>query len=88
MFAFKFKKPDLLGWILITLLLLLGVHLTAPENLTVLLYKFTMLTAAVVVFYWISGGLQKLLPNAGAAIEGWWRIVIIAVGVLATALAI
>ena len=45
------------AWLWITLLLLAAIAVTAPQQLTVSLYKLSLITSAAWVGYWIDRGL-------------------------------
>lgn len=57
----RINPPRLSGWLLITLALLLAVWVVAPQQLPVSLYKFSLVTLAAVVGYWID---RSLFPYA------------------------
>lgn len=51
------RLPRLSGWLLITLLLSICVALIAPHQLPVSLYKFSLVSLAAVVGYWLDRSL-------------------------------
>lgn len=86
---FTFKKPELLTWIIVTVFLLAVLYYSAPQNLPVLQYKFSMLTLAVIWFYWVGNTLvDTYVPDNQPQLEAILRTAIICFGVLAAALAI
>ena len=57
----ELKPPRLMGWLLISLALLVAVWALAPQQLPVSLYKLSLVTLAAVVGYWLD---RSLFPYA------------------------
>ena len=57
----KFALPRMSGWLLIVVALMAAVWLLAPHQLTVSLYKLSLVTLAAVVGYWLD---RSLFPYA------------------------
>ena len=57
----RLQAPRLSGWLLMTLVLLIGVWAIAPQQLPVSLYKLSLVTLAAVVGYWLD---RSLFPYA------------------------
>lgn len=55
------RLPRLSGWLLITIALLVSVWAIAPHQLPVSLYKFSLVSMAAVVGYWLD---RSLFPYA------------------------
>ena len=55
------QAPRLTDWTLVTLVLLLGLALMAPEQLQIVLYKAGLVTLGAVLAYWID---RSLFPYA------------------------
>ncbi len=55
------RLPRLSGWLLITILLMVSVWAIAPHQLAVSLYKFSLVSLAAVVGYWLD---RSLFPYA------------------------
>lgn len=55
------RLPRLSGWTLITIFLMSGIWLLAPQQLPVSLYKLSLVTLAAVVGYWLD---RSLFPYA------------------------
>lgn len=55
------RLPRLSGWLLITVLLMASVWAIAPHQLAVSLYKFSLVSLAAVVGYWLD---RSLFPYA------------------------
>lgn len=64
------KKIRMLEWMVVTLLLTLIIYIMAPHQLTVSLYKLSLVTAAAVVAYWLD---RSLFPYARPDQFGRWR---------------
>lgn len=86
MLKVKFRKPDLIGWVAITLLLLLAVGWVAPQNLPVVLYKVCLMTLAFVLGYWLSSALLKMTGSIDDGVEALVRVIIIAAVMIGMAL--
>jgi hypothetical protein len=57
----KLKCPRLFGWLITTILLLAVIGFMYPQQLTVSLYKLSLVTMAAVVGYWLD---RALFPYA------------------------
>ena len=58
-FSAHFKRPRMWDWILVMLLCLGGVWWFAPEQITVVLYKVSLVSIAACMTYWIDRSLFK-----------------------------
>lgn len=64
------RLPRMWNWVLITIGLLVTIWVVAPAQLTVVLYKLSLVTVAAVVAYWVDrslfayvGRVDKTLPR-------------------------
>ena len=55
------RSPRLLGWLLFTLVLLIGLTIFAPQQMQVVVYKTALVTLGAVLAYWID---RALFPYA------------------------
>ena len=66
------KKPRLSGWLLTAVLLLGTIGLVSPQQLSVVVYKLSLITLAAVLGYWLD---RSLFPYArpDSYLERDWR---------------
>ncbi|ODC03223.1 hypothetical protein BFW38_06375 [Terasakiispira papahanaumokuakeensis] len=82
------RLPRLTGWALFTAVLLAVVAVLAPHQISVVLYKLSLVTLGVVLAYWLDRALFPLqrpheLPNAELAVlAGIRRALVVAACVL------
>lgn len=55
------RRPRLIGWIIVTILLTAAVWLLAPQQLPVSLYKLSLVSLAGCIGYWLD---RSLFPYA------------------------
>ncbi|HDW3810933.1 TPA: putative holin [Klebsiella pneumoniae] len=55
------KKPRLSGWLLTAIILFLVIALVSPQQVTVVIYKLSLITLAAVTGYWLD---RSLFPKA------------------------
>lgn len=69
----KKTPPRLLNWAVFTAVLLTGVWVLAPQQITVVLYKISLVTLGVVLAYWLDRALfPSMRPHA---LFGWFAVV-------------
>lgn len=51
------RYPRLLGWLIVTLALLLALAIAAPEQMPVIIYKLALVMLGAVLAYWIDRAL-------------------------------
>lgn len=66
------RYPRLLGWLIVTLVLLLALAIAAPEQMPVVVYKLALVLLGAVLAYWVDRALfpygrpHACLPGAAA----------------------
>lgn len=51
------RYPRLLGWLIVTLVLLLALAIAAPEQMPVVVYKLALVLLGAVLAYWVDRAL-------------------------------
>lgn len=72
----KLLVPRLTTWLLLTAALLVVVLLTAPHQLTVVVYKLALVSLGAITGYWIDRGLSPYARPDGYLRTDWrvWKV--------------